>query len=582
MRTVILLLLVFTSFFTNGQMDLAGSGRAIAFDGVDDLVDFGDILDDVELPVSISAWINVEPSNTVHSPIFVSQDNQSLYNGFWFIINATNIFVGYGDGRGYNNPVFRREKTATHPGIFNRWAHVAAVIRNAQDMDIYVDGVNINGIYTGSSSFPMDSQFPNEIATVGHWVTNDVYHHFKGKIDDVRIWDIALSEDDIRKNMCSKLNGNEEGLLAYWTFDEVSGIAVADGSKNGYSGSLRNGASRVFSGAAIGDVSIFDYQEPASLSYDDLVVHNIAGAPKGIHLYKVSHPPSQVGGLRGSIPNEYYGVYAANFHASTNFDISPCILFERGNNSDALWETGGTSFADRAEVIKGLSARTEFDLGPDRFVCESLYILKPNIDLTGKAFHWSTGSREPEITITETGIYTLVIDGECGNSEASVKIEFAPEHPEIDLGPDLFICEGERIVVEIPPYQGDRTVEWNTGGTGNSIEIIEPGEYIVTISDECRDYVDTLNVHFRSPLSPDNVPNVITPNSDEWNEYFVIETDSGMSIDLEIFNRWGKGVFHSRNYAGEWNANELSGGVYYYQVTDGCGKRIRGTVHVLN
>jgi gliding motility-associated-like protein len=60
-------------------------------------------------------------------------------------------------------------------------------------------------------------------------------------------------------------------------------------------------------------------------------------------------------------------------------------------------------------------------------------------------------------------------------------------------------------------------------------------------------------------------PNVITPNSDGKNDYFVIV---GAEIldksNLRIYNRWGKIVFEADNYQNDWNGENLADGVYYY------------------
>lgn len=68
------------------------------------------------------------------------------------------------------------------------------------------------------------------------------------------------------------------------------------------------------------------------------------------------------------------------------------------------------------------------------------------------------------------------------------------------------------------------------------------------------------------------IPNVITPNGDGINDYFVISekgsdktvNDYYESSDLIIFNRWGKIVFRSRNYQNNWDGGNLPDGTYFY------------------
>jgi gliding motility-associated-like protein len=64
--------------------------------------------------------------------------------------------------------------------------------------------------------------------------------------------------------------------------------------------------------------------------------------------------------------------------------------------------------------------------------------------------------------------------------------------------------------------------------------------------------------------------NVITPNNDPFNEYFIVEgIENYPKSKLTIFNRWGKQVFTSSAYGNDWNGKDengrqLSTGVYYY------------------
>lgn len=68
------------------------------------------------------------------------------------------------------------------------------------------------------------------------------------------------------------------------------------------------------------------------------------------------------------------------------------------------------------------------------------------------------------------------------------------------------------------------------------------------------------------------IPNVITPNGDGINDYFVISAkgsdqpinDFYESSDLIIFNRWGRIVFRSKNYQNNWDGGNLPDGTYFY------------------
>jgi len=74
-----------------------------------------------------------------------------------------------------------------------------------------------------------------------------------------------------------------------------------------------------------------------------------------------------------------------------------------------------------------------------------------------------------------------------------------------------------------------------------------------------------------------NIPNIITPNSDGLNDYFVIE-NLPANHELWVYNRWGNQVYYSNNYQNDWSPPDLSPGVYFYILSPPCGEPYKGTV----
>ena len=63
------------------------------------------------------------------------------------------------------------------------------------------------------------------------------------------------------------------------------------------------------------------------------------------------------------------------------------------------------------------------------------------------------------------------------------------------------------------------------------------------------------------------IPNIITPNGDGVNDYFVIENIERVETStLRIYNRWGKLIFQASPYTNNWNGNGAADGVYYYEL----------------
>lgn len=62
-----------------------------------------------------------------------------------------------------------------------------------------------------------------------------------------------------------------------------------------------------------------------------------------------------------------------------------------------------------------------------------------------------------------------------------------------------------------------------------------------------------------------NIPNIFTPNGDNFNDFFVIEQIPDIeSTHLYIYNLNGKVLYEKTDYKNDWNGNHLNDGVYLY------------------
>jgi hypothetical protein len=133
----------------------------------------------------------------------------------------------------------------------NVWTHIVGIIRGATDMDLYVNEVNIGGTYSGTGG---SIAYGSDSARIGQgnsslWSS----FPFNGKIDDVRIYNRALSADEIKRlynigataklGVTANNDSLAEGLVGWWNFDgkTVSGTRVFDASGTGNYGTMTNG-----------------------------------------------------------------------------------------------------------------------------------------------------------------------------------------------------------------------------------------------------------------------------------------------------------------------------------------------------
>lgn len=85
------------------------------------------------------------------------------------------------------------------------------------------------------------------------------------------------------------------------------------------------------------------------------------------------------------------------------------------------------------------------------------------------------------------------------------------------------------------------------------------------------------------------IPNVITPNGDGTNDFFVIKTKGLKEFQLTILNRWGNKIFTSSNANEYWDGKEngkpVSDGVYFYILNASTSNKqleFHGNVSVFN
>jgi Tol biopolymer transport system component len=212
-------------------------GTALYFDGVDDYV---------EIPDSDS----LNPTNEITISFWVYHNG---YAGIYKIAFCPNEQYSPGNSRSYylivrydTNKVVLRIHSAvrTADSIYsnnavglNEWHHVTGTF-NRGKAEIYIDG-ELDNSTTMSVSSIMDDVQPLFIGGcwsycgADHWTSG-----LKGIIDEVAIYNRALSAEEIQARISRHLTGEEAGLVGYWDFDEGEGQVVYDLSGNGNHGYL--------------------------------------------------------------------------------------------------------------------------------------------------------------------------------------------------------------------------------------------------------------------------------------------------------------------------------------------------------
>ncbi len=213
------------------------------------------------------------------------------------------------------------------------------------------------------------------------------------------------------------------------------------------------------------------------------------------------------------------------------------------------------------------------NLGPDT-CSETPFVLDAGAG-ANYLYTWNTGATTETITASTTQTFSVQVQSGPGSTcygYDTINVKVIP-HPYINLGPDTTICIQRSVALDAA-QSGDSpqyTYLWNPGATtGSSLNFSPngvPGIYIVSVKKTgCTTVTDSVIV--TGILCDVTIPNVITPNGDGYNDYFVIKgLEEYPNTHVQIYNRWGKKVYESTDYKNDWNGDNHHDGVYYYIIT---------------
>jgi Concanavalin A-like lectin/glucanases superfamily len=113
----------------------------------------------------------------------------------------------------------------------NVWTHIAFTY-DGSETRLFVDGEQVASEQVGPLA--TDSEGPLYIGCDGPaWGD-----HFRGRIDEVRIYERALDEDEVDTDMESPIQTTQQGPVAYYSFDEGEGTTVEDLTGDGHTATI--------------------------------------------------------------------------------------------------------------------------------------------------------------------------------------------------------------------------------------------------------------------------------------------------------------------------------------------------------
>lgn len=203
--------------------------RNLVFDGIDDYVEVAhNSLLNITDFLTLEFWVRKadelpQDYGTSYRTIISKGPAVATYSVNWrsdMGRNKFNFDITVGGTR-YNAPNF---------DVPDGWHHVACVYDGSQ-LIAYVDGEKtvINDGISGAISTNTNSLY------FGYSGGDRI---FPGQIKDVRLWNVARTQQEIKDNMNNLLLGTETGLVAYYPLNEEFGTEAHDRSANALDGTI--------------------------------------------------------------------------------------------------------------------------------------------------------------------------------------------------------------------------------------------------------------------------------------------------------------------------------------------------------
>ena len=220
-------------------------GKALDFDGVDDyMTATASTLPTGSNPVTVAAWFYVNSYDNIRTAIAGYGQLATNYANFEMIIGTS------GENRRIMIVTEGTSMYGTASVTTGIWHH-GVIIDDGTNMEIYLDGQ-----LDASAARLSVSNKLSQYVYIGDYINQSESWELNGKVDDVRIYNRALSATEIltlyNSTKSTKVNSSQNnkltnGLVGLWSFDgpDISGTTAYDRSGNANNGTLTGSPSLI-------------------------------------------------------------------------------------------------------------------------------------------------------------------------------------------------------------------------------------------------------------------------------------------------------------------------------------------------
>ena len=221
----------------------------IGFDGTNNYINLGDTYD-ATASFTHEIWINPTSLTGTHI-IYSKRSTDDLTNGYDLRLTNSTLSFNWNSGNSISSP---------YALSINKW-YQAVVSFDGTNYRLYIDGIEVS---TTTGSAPIANAHDYILGAINQSsnpIQDPPVDHFDGLLDELRIWNTALTASQIREMMNQEIQANTSAvqgsviaqdvtgidwntnLLGYYQMNQdsdVSGGYLRDQSSNTNDGKLRN------------------------------------------------------------------------------------------------------------------------------------------------------------------------------------------------------------------------------------------------------------------------------------------------------------------------------------------------------
>lgn len=255
----------------------------------------------------------------------------------------------------------------------------------------------------------------------------------------------------------------------------------------------------------------------------------------------------------------------------SNSTLNPTIISSESGNYIITFTDNVCNNSVTANITQ-IVPPTIFD---DAIACNLVYFVENTVSFDGgvwssadTAVHFNDPFNDnPQINTFTPGTYTVTYTDDFCDMSVSSQITFPPYAWTQVF--DTIICIGSTYTINANENNTIDTYLWNTGATGSSIVVNEPGDYIITVSNICHSYTDTATIGTK--VCDIEAPNVMVLSSLVGNNAFFVQYEGVAEFECTILNRWGNKIYEYFDPAGKWDGYTSGGtlveeGTYFYII----------------